>query len=103
MSGIVTVAGELVSVPEYQETGAGKTARFGITVVARHRHGDEWVDDPPVTYEVVVSDDDGMSIASSLRHGDRVLVSGTARSEAGKPVIDAETIAVSVRFHARDQ
>lgn len=103
MAGVVTVAGELVSLPEYQESEAGKTARFGIVVVVKHRNGDEWVDDPPVVYDIVVTDDDGMSIVPSLGRGDRVLVSGTVRSAAAGPVIEAETVAVSVRFHGHGQ
>ena len=101
MTRVITTAGELIGLPEYQEAETGKTARFGISVTTKHREGDEWIDDPPVVYEVVVADKDGLEVAASLGRGDRVLVSGVLRSDVTPAVIEAETIGISVRFHGR--
>lgn len=99
MTDAVTVAGDLISLPEFGETAAGKTARFGISVTTRRRDGDDWIDDPALIYEVVVSDEEGLGVVSTIGRGDRILVSGLVRQDRTPPVIEATGISISLRFH----
>jgi single-stranded DNA-binding protein len=100
MTRSITVAGELASMPEYQEAPAGKLAAFAVTVTTRHRDLEtgDWVTDPPVTYQVVAAGDEGLAVAASLAPGDRVLLSGTLRDDTTPATIDAETIEPGAHF-----
>ncbi|MGA2824531.1 MAG: single-stranded DNA-binding protein [Streptosporangiaceae bacterium] len=101
MAAIVTVAGELIGAPEYQETAHGKTAVFYLSVMTRHRVDDEWIDDPPVTYRVVTTDEESIGVAASLAEGSRVLVSGLLHSTQQPPVIEADGVSLSLNFRRR--
>lgn len=102
MGNDVTIAGELTGEPEYVETERGKAARLHMCVRTKRRVEDDWIDDPPVIYEIVVTDDEGLGLVATLRPGDRVLVSGTASMDVTPPVVEAETLALSVRFQGRN-
>lgn len=96
----VTIAGELAGKPEYVETERGKAAWLHVSVRTKRRVENDWIDDPPVIYEIVVADDEGLGLVAALGPGDRVLVSGTRPTDVTPLVIEAETIALSVRFQS---
>jgi single-stranded DNA-binding protein len=98
---MVTLVGEVMAAAEWEETGAGKRAWLGICVVTKHRAGDEWVDDPPVVYRVTAADEESLGLAASLGRGTRILVSGVLRPGTEPPVIEAESIMLSVNRHGR--
>jgi single-stranded DNA-binding protein len=103
MTGPITIAGELADVPQYHETPSGKAAVLAVTVTTRHRDPQtgDWLTDPPVTYQVVVTGDEGLAVAASLAPGDLALLSGTLRDDTTTAIIDAETIEPGGRFQRR--
>ncbi len=100
MDKVVTVAGEVIGGPEYEETEFGKRAWLAISVVTKRRSGDEWVDDPPVVYHVVARDPESMGVAASVGQHSRILVSGVVRGDQPL-IIEADDIVVSVNRHGR--
>ncbi len=99
----ITAVGVLASMPEYQETPSGKLACLTVTVTTKHRvpQTDDWVTDPPVTHQLLVTDDQGLALVASLVPGDRVLFSGTLRDDAASAIVEAESVDLSERFSKR--
>jgi len=102
MTGPITATGELAGPSQYHETPSGKAAVLPVTVMTRHRDPEsgDWVTDPPVTYQIVVTGDESLAVAASLAPGDLVLFSGTLRDDTSA-VIDAESIEPAVHFRRR--
>ena len=102
MASPITTAGQLAGEPLYYEAPFGKQAVLPVTVTTKHRDPQtaDWIADSPVTYQVIVTDDESLAVAASLAPGDLVLLSGTLRDDA-TAVIDAETLLPGVRSRHR--
>lgn len=94
MSRYITAVGILAGLPEYRETSSGKLAVCAVTVTTKRRDPmtDEWVDDPPVTYQLIVTDEPSLAALVTLTGGERVLFSGTVLNEAEFPQVEAESV-----------
>jgi hypothetical protein len=79
---MTTVAGVVVGGPEYEVIEGNKRAWVALSVIAKRRIDDEWIDDPPVVYHVLVRDDAGLAVVASIAPESRLLVSGVITSEA---------------------
>jgi hypothetical protein len=79
---MTTVAGVVVGGPEYEVIEGSKRAWVALSVIVKRRIDDEWVDDPPVVYHVLVRDEAGLAVVASLAPESRLLVSGVITSEA---------------------
>ena len=110
MTSQITVEGNLTSDLRFNYTSNGKAvANLRIAVSSRRKGRDgEYADTLPVFYDLTVWGTPAEHVAESLHSGDRVMVTGHTYVEAytdstgevrTKQVIDADAIAVSLRYH----
>ena len=110
MTSIIIVEGNLTSNPRFNYTSNGKAvANLRVAVSSRRKGRDgEYADTPPVFYDVTVWGGPAEHVANSLTSGDRVLICGrgwvetytdATGDERTRQVIDADAIAVSLRYH----
>lgn len=85
ISSTVLVAGNLTRDPEVRSLTSGKSV-VKVSIAANPRQFDreknEWVDGEPVYWEGVAFDKLADNIAASFTKGDRVMMSGTVKSDS---------------------